>query len=489
MTGDEKKKNMDDGQFLFRFRSVKALLDDDPKSGGFEELKRQTIYFAQPHTLNDPMEGLCDAFWDGDQVLWENFFQHYALSLIWYVSAWLLSKTEEIEQITVRAWLSEADLPTDSFREVYREFCSCFCLDIESEKLASILGRRTVPLRRERLTSLLFTVHQTALSHLFQVLQKHGLSNIELPIVKHTENSAEIMVNAWEEIALRPPVGDMSTEDYLEVFSSVGNRVNHQLCLGVLSRSDDKSKTQKIIELLISFPEDYVDAFLQDLHFTPWRVACFSRHCLNASMWGAYGDEHRGAALVFRIEEQDIRRTFHVYEMNGTGNKGYNLEVHPVVYRNQPPEVDSFLQIGMLPMETLENTWMTSKAGVPSVRFKEMTRDVETWRNAHWEKATERSTWKHPDWKHEDEQRLVVSSVFTNDQAPEPLTYQFSQLEGIVFGMRMNSDDKLRIVKEIETKCRAEGRKDFRFFQAYYSPSKGKMDISELGLLAFDQAN
>ncbi len=488
MIGDEKKSDLNNQGFLFRFRSVKALLDDEPESGGFQELKKQTIYFSQPHKLNDPMEGLYDAFWDGDQVLWENFFQHYALSLIWYASGWLLSKPEEVEQITVNAWLTEADLPTDSFREVYREFCSCFCLDIESEKLAGVLGRRTTPLRRERLTTLLFSVHQKALSHLFQVLKKHNLSNIELPVVERKGNPADIIVNAWEEVALGRSVAGMSTEDYLEIFASVGNRSNHQLDLGMLSRSDDKSKVKKTIGLLTRFPEAYVDAFLQDLHFTPWRVACFSRCCVNSSMWGTYGDEHRGAALVFRTEEHDSIHTFRIYGMRGTGSKGCNLEVHPVIYRKQPPEIDSFLQIGMLPIAKLEHTWMVSKSGVPSIRFQEMTQDVEMWRNAYWEKATERTIWKHLDWKHEDEQRLIASTVFTDDPAPEPLTYQFSQLEGIVFGMRMNSDDKLRIIKEIEIKCRSEGRKNFRFFQAYYSPSKGEMDIAELGLLTFDQS-
>lgn len=49
----------------------------------------------------------------------------------------------------------------------------------------------------------------------------------------------------------------------------------------------------------------------------------------------------------------------------------------------------------------------------------------------------------------------------------------------------MSSDDKLRIVKVIEQKCRAESRMDFRFFQAGYCPMKGQMEVSELRLLEF----
>ena len=33
----------------------------------FQELEKQTIYFASPEELNDPMEGLRDIVWDGDE--------------------------------------------------------------------------------------------------------------------------------------------------------------------------------------------------------------------------------------------------------------------------------------------------------------------------------------------------------------------------------------------------------------------------------------
>ena len=50
---------------FFRFRTIDALL------GQFQELKEQTIYFASPDELNDPMEGLRDIVWNGDQIVWD----------------------------------------------------------------------------------------------------------------------------------------------------------------------------------------------------------------------------------------------------------------------------------------------------------------------------------------------------------------------------------------------------------------------------------
>ena len=122
MSRSDKKSILDNDDFLFRFRSATALLDsrDD---GGFQELERQEIYFSKPNDLNDPMEGIYDAFWDGGQVLWENLFRQYALSLIWYAGAWLVSNPQDIGSIEVCASITVDDLPTDNFRSMYNEFC------------------------------------------------------------------------------------------------------------------------------------------------------------------------------------------------------------------------------------------------------------------------------------------------------------------------------------------------------------------------------
>jgi hypothetical protein len=288
---------LDSGEFLFRFRSAKALLEDCPAAGGFQELENQTIYFATPESLNDPMEGLTDPFWDGDEVLWENLFRHYALSLISYLAAWLMTKSDEISKTRISAALTEADLPTESIRGIYREFVSDFCSAIEVQDLAKTLGKRGIPLRRERLTSLLFLVHQVAISHAFRVFKKHGLCTFDLPLQNHSANNIKAVVNGWESLVLKPPTNEMPIEYQLELIARSTNRVNHQLELGMLSRADRKAAAAKWIALLANFHQSYVDAFLNDLHFTPWRVACFSQRGVNASMWGSYGHERRGASL------------------------------------------------------------------------------------------------------------------------------------------------------------------------------------------------
>ena len=70
---------------FYRFRSIDSLL------GKHREFEEQTIYFANPEELNDPMEGLRDIVWNGDKIVWTNFFKHYVFCL--NRSYWLLNMT------------------------------------------------------------------------------------------------------------------------------------------------------------------------------------------------------------------------------------------------------------------------------------------------------------------------------------------------------------------------------------------------------------
>jgi hypothetical protein len=209
--------NLNRGEFLFRFRSAKALLDDCPGEGGFQELEKQTIYFAEPKSLNDPMEGITDPFWDGDEILWANLLRHYALSLISYLATWLSTKSDKLPESRISAALTAEDLPTDPFRVIYREFQSDFSSAINVTDLAKSLGKGGVPLRRERLTALLFSVHQTAVSHAFRVFKKHGLSAFELPLRDGSASNIQLIVDGWQSLELAPPTTEMPIEHQLEL--------------------------------------------------------------------------------------------------------------------------------------------------------------------------------------------------------------------------------------------------------------------------------
>ena len=77
---------------VYRFRSMEYLLCDE-----YQELENQTIYFASPDELNDPMEGFRDIVWRGDRIVWANLFKHYVYCL--YESYTLLDKTGDSKEL------------------------------------------------------------------------------------------------------------------------------------------------------------------------------------------------------------------------------------------------------------------------------------------------------------------------------------------------------------------------------------------------------
>ena len=115
---------------------------------------------------------------------------------------------------------------------------------------------------------------------------------------------------------------------------------------------------------------------------------------------------------------------------------------------------------------------------------------TKEWHEKYWSSLQDAATTKLRDWEHEDEYRLVLTSTLEafSDPKDRKLTYQFSDLEGIIFGIKTSSDDKERIFRIISAKCKAEGQRTFEFSQSSYTPLTGKIVTMPLELLRVSEA-
>jgi hypothetical protein len=111
----------------------------------------------------------------------------------------------------------------------------------------------------------------------------------------------------------------------------------------------------------------------------------------------------------------------------------------------------------------------------------------QQWQNKYWNAYEHAITRKLKAWAYEQEYRLTLSGMYTNFSEPKSrtLTYDFNDLEGIIFGIKTPMERKLAICTIIEEKCRAAGRTDFKFYQAFYSRALGTIEHAEMGLLKF----
>jgi hypothetical protein len=158
-----------------------------------------------------------------------------------------------------------------------------------------------------------------------------------------------------------------------------------------------------------------------------------------------------------------------------------------VNYTREPQVVDFFRSLGNLPLATLDKYWYSDESGKRSIyalSFKSEADRID-WQNKLWDTHTKCMTSKLPDWEQEHEYRIIVPDFMHSLESPEDrkLRYDFETLEGIVFGFRTATDEKVRIMKIVEKKCLETRRKDFKFFQAEYDARKGQMRIDELNLL------
>jgi hypothetical protein len=72
-------------------------------------------------------------------------------------------------------------------------------------------------------------------------------------------------------------------------------------------------------------------------------------------------------------------------------------------------------------------------------------------------------------------------------EAIKEARYNFLDLSGIIFGAKASAVDKLKVIKVIEEKCRAEKRDDFEFYQAQYSRKTRSFRIVPLSLIRLRQ--
>ena len=204
-------------------------------------------------------------------------------------------------------------------------------------------------------------------------------------------------------------------------------------------------------------------------------------------MWASYGDQHKGAALVFRVEHDENGKPFLPLSVV-TGVSSSRMDpsprfhkgrvpatLHPVRYTNKAPEIDFFQFLGRLPRPKLQRAWHSNRNGEHSSITMAIIEDEAGWRKKLWHSFYAMSTTKLQDWSHEAEFRVVLPDALGMRLDNRKAEYDFSQLVGVVFGLRTAMDDKLRVIKLIQQKCKTAERSDFKFYQMTYHPVNGRL--------------
>jgi hypothetical protein len=465
--------------------------------GKHQELEKQEIYCSSLADLNDPMEGFKDLVWSGDKIIWKNLLRHYLLCLDHACIAFLLNgNNTPIDPASLPVLQTEQDLPTQEYKNVYKKSCDLFFNTPSVPKSVEGLAARQRPIRRDELCCHLRRLHYHALNALFTAYRDEGIvldaSFIETlrDLCAKMPIKPEIfgMTNGLEE--RHPDVADGSDRLY-----SAMNAISLQEILIGKYNNPASSAARNSTLIFAEFPDQYATLIEKMVH-ADWYTACFSTTYANSSMWGNYADHHRGVCLKFSTGTIPGKHSLALSGITGRRSSTSDpvgtpicaytsYQLHKVTYKPTYPTIDFFRSLGHLRGIAL-GWWYSDGEGNTSLCAHDVFENESAWRDKYWAEFLEGQTTKIEDWDYEEEYRLVLSSSLTDySKESRALKYRFSDLKGIIFGIKTPEEDKLAIIRVIQAKCVKEDRKEFEFYQAYYAKRTGRIDVSPLSLIKF----
>jgi hypothetical protein len=473
---------------FYRFRSTKALLCE------FHELERQEIYFSPPEQLNDPLEGFKDLFWQGDEIVWRNLLRHYLMCLMWGYTLVKIGGDYRDTLSQDTPILSRFLLPVPQGREILNKVCERFFGLYGIDEVPALLAKCQVRFRRDALEFVLRSLHTVAFNAVLHVYRERGMETSPGVASPTAEASPENVVAGMKDVLVKIARGeDGTTPEQLSIMFSVGAHITKQVeLLGYLRETSESARAW--LALVASFPETYIDR-LQHFIFFKWYAACFVVDPNDAAMWGNYGDSHRGVCLQFRAtENKDGKPAISLHGVVGSSGIGeasrpvlrdIQVTFEPINYAHELAPIDFFRSIARIPIPDLKADWYVDVDGNRSECGDGVLSQSREWIDRNWSAFLASTTTKLHYWEHEREHRLVLPSIIdlydTHDS--RRLRGDFSDLEGIVFGIKTPLAQKEDIIKIVLAKCEKSGRKDFKFSQAFYAPYSGKMEMRSMDLL------
>lgn len=470
-------------EFVYRFRSIEKLLE-------FKELEQQTIYFSPPHDLNDPIEDFKDIVWNGDSVLWKNHLRHYLLCLQHiYVLIRLLGEDEAFGVKDIPVFTTFGSLPTPIYKEkmkkLFLEFFGNETIKILIEGLSS---RENV--RKDEFLFYLESIHPYCLS----LIHKHDDSIEESKRKNASLNFLEKSITSDFFKLINSAKEELKEVDNPEsVLFSIAQQVTQESKLLNVLQNKGMGNNKKLY--FLDFPRLYLRK-LEEIMFWPWYTACFSKTPNNSSMWGYYTDGHRGVCLKFKTTKDQDRHGIHLKTITSIGGskgkikKNYSDVLFPlydISYESKVKPIEFFKTIGRLPYPALIDQWYSDEENKISPLVQDVLKGQEEWRKSYWKAFYDNIPIKTQEWKHEEECRLIQTSLLNENIPSEDrvLKYRFSDLDGVIFGINMTEENKIRVIKILHTICIKENRFDLNFYQARYNNHTGKVDIHILSMLKF----
>lgn len=428
MTGEDRTLASDTGRNnneIYRFRALDKLLDC-----GFQELERQTIYFATPDELNDPLESIREMHWiHSDKKVWRMVFADF---LKWFDSQEVYGKGENTTPSSVNKGF---DIQSRKIERVNID-----------RKVISHLTRTRRSLSKNEMRYVLHNVY----TNLLAARNISGYSSIDFQLDEYFQ--------ALEVLESRE---DTTSQKHIDLLHA---RNSTALILNYKRESIDRGFSEENIDLTY-VPELFLN-YCERSIFPNYYVACFSSTYSDPTMWSHYANGHSGACLILGTTSKANGR--YLGDAKSTcDNKHYFREVK---YRQVLEPIDVLDAISVL--RRFRNCLL-----LPD--------NLRAWPQIFLHEFRDRIITKTAEWQRECEFRLIWEDLDRDrnqanyiELSQRQMHYEFDTLKGIIFGVKTTDMDKLRVMEVINRKCSEQQRSNFKYYQAYVD--QGRIEKHEI---------
>ena len=248
---------------VYRFRSAKSLLN--PK---YRELESNTIFFAEPGKLNDPMEGFRDFVWSGDQIAWMNLFKNFVYCLnMAYFDVEVFGDQLPYEEDRIAVWGRWDEPPTPQFDELFTSIWENAQIEFKFTDLAHKIANTG---RKSRENDLTFYLNYIKLG-IIDIIEKAYIDRGLKQTTAHNEGTkprTELILTDTPFFENMPKV-DEQHEGFTDVMFSISDRLTRSMYLGHLynMRNADHSVYRRNRFWLMS---DFTTDYLRQLELLMW---------------------------------------------------------------------------------------------------------------------------------------------------------------------------------------------------------------------------
>lgn len=471
-------KAQSDSTFFYRFRTIENLI------GERKELYNQYVFFASPDQLNDPLEGHINLYWQGDPIVWRNLFKNYLFCVAFVFGLWSLFKTERK--------IGPGDIPVkdpliagrhENHDELERDFFGNPTIALFTDRIINSKRR----IGRIELTAHLRSIHYFVVFLVYENFRRHH----EMLHPGTTSDTPSGVAIELTRIEAAIKLFDAYERRFADAPEKIEEAYSH-----FLRRQEDTDLLNYYVKALdltdanrIFIFNDFCIAYVRQLNtimHVPWHAACFMEKCDAPSMWSYYGDNHKGICLKYRTEKDENGSYINLNTIAGWNADGSfrSMRKHyfkPVIYRAEHAVMNFFESLGAAPTPQINSQWYSGENGQISPLLIRDEEGRKAWREKYWQKYLISATTKTKTWEAEQEQRLVLYSMLSDLSTEDrKLDYEFSALEAIIFGVRVLAEQKIAVIRVIEELCRKHGRKEFKFYQAYFSNNRNEVKFAEM---------